>query len=319
MRIRKSGVYISGTGSAIPSKIVTNDFLAAQSPTNSSWVKSTLGIESRRHLNSDETLLSLCISAAKLALMDAGKAIEEMDAIIVATSTPDFLNPSMASQLHGALGAKSETAAFDIQAVCSGFLFGLGVAVQIVTDDLESNVLVLGADQFSKITDFAKRDSVFFGDGTGAAVISRSTDPEAFIAVDLYTDSSNWEGFHTPSKEGKFSMTGRLVKETATRELPVAIRKIIGELGFTLQDIDALFPHQPSKVVLDELEESLDLRPGVLKRNIEHRGNTAGATVPLLLDEYLKTSKLKPGALVAFAAIGSGWTWGAAVTKWIKA
>jgi 3-oxoacyl-[acyl-carrier-protein] synthase-3 len=114
-------------------------------------------------------------------------------------------------------------------------------------------------------------------------------------------------------------MTGRLVKETATRELPVAIRKIIGELGFTLQDIDALFPHQPSKVVLDELEESLDLLPGVLKRNIEHRGNTAGATVPLLLDEYLKTSKLKPGALVAFAAIGSGWTWGAAVTKWIKA
>lgn len=316
VRILQNGAYISGTGSAVPSTIVTNEDLAKTSPTNAKWVSEVLGIKSRRHLKASETLLGLCFQSAQSSLVNSRKTIEDIDVIIVATSTPDYLNPSMASQLHGALNASSSTAAFDIQAVCSGFLYGLGIAVKLLSDEVK-NVLLVGADQFSKITDFSNRDSVFFGDGAGAVVISRSTDPKSFIAVDLYADSQNWEGFYTPRLESKFVMTGRLVREKAIKVLPDAFRKLVEDLGFEVDNITAIFPHQPSKPVLDELETELNLKQGVLRRNIELRGNTAGATVPLLLDESMETSSIPNGSLVGFAAIGSGWTWGVALTHWI--
>lgn len=317
VRIFQNGAYISGTGSAVPSTIVTNEDLAKNCPTNAEWVNDVLGIKSRRHLSDSETLLELCVLSARSSLLNSKKSINDVDAIIVATSTPDYINPSMASQLHGALNANSHTAAFDIQAVCSGFLYGLGVAAKLLGDDV-SNVLLVGADQFSKITDFSNRDSVFFGDGAGAAVISRSSDPKSFIAVDLYADSHNWKGFHTLRSDSKFVMTGSLVKKKATKELPRALKKLVEDLGFQIDEITAIFPHQPSKPVLDELEQALNLRPGVLKRNIELRGNTAGATVPLLLDETRGQCPIPNGSLVGLAAIGSGWTWGAALTRWVE-
>ncbi len=317
MRILKRGACISGTGSAVPSNVVTNEDLAKSCPTDATWVEEVLGIKSRRHLHPSETLLDLCISSAKASLLNSNMTIDNIDTIIVATSTPDYLNPSMASLLHGALDARSTTAAFDIQAVCSGFLYGLGVAAKLLDDDV-SNVLLVGADQFSKITDFTNRNSVFFGDGAGAAVISRSSNPLSFIAVDLYTNSQNWEGFHTPRLESKFVMTGKLVKEKAVTVLPDAIKKLALDLGFGVDEITAIFPHQPSKPVLDALELALNLKPGVLKRNLEFRGNTAGATVPLLLDESRETTPIPNGSLIGFAAVGSGWTWGAALTYWIE-
>jgi len=316
VKIYRQGAYISGTGSAVPRNIVSNHDLSIKSPIDSEWTSNVLGIESRRHLQDAETLLDICVLAASSALDDARLSINDIDAIIVATSTPDYVNPSMASQLHGALSAKNETAAFDVQAVCSGFLHALGISIKILGSDRNSNILILGADQFSKITDFRSRDSVFFGDGAGAAIISFSADPNAFVAVDLYADATDWKGFHTSRVSQTFEMTGRLVKEKAVTELPIAFKKMVHDLGYEVSDIESIFPHQPSKPVLDALESSLDLDTGILKRNLEERGNTAGATIPLLLDEYLQLNEIRNGSLVGFAAIGSGWTWGVALTRW---
>jgi 3-oxoacyl-[acyl-carrier-protein] synthase-3 len=319
MKIYQQGVFISGTGSAVPEKIVTNYDLSLKSPTNSEWASEVLGIESRRHLQNSETLLDLCVSAANSALLDSNKSINDIDAIIIATSTPDYVNPSMASQLHGALNAKNETAAFDVQAVCSGFLHALGISIKILGNTSNSNVLILGADQFSKITDFTSRDSVFFGDGAGAAVISWSSDPDTFVAVELYADATDWQGFYTSRLSQTFEMTGKLVKEKAVKELPHAFKKLVQDLGFKVSEIESIFPHQPSKPVLDALESALELDAGILKRNLVHRANTAGATIPLLLNESLKLKEIRDGSLVGFAAIGSGWTWGVALTRWSKA
>lgn len=316
MRIHRQGAYISGTGSAVPRNIVSNHDLALISPIDSEWASVVLGIHSRRHLLNTETLLDICVLAASSALVDAKLSINDIDAIIVATSTPDFVNPSMASQLHGALSANNETAAFDVQAVCSGFLHALAISIKILESDRSSNILILGADQFSKITDFSSRDSVFFGDGAGAAVISFSGDPNAFVAVDLYADATDWEGFHTTRVSQTFKMTGRLVKEKAVIELPKAFKKLVQDLGYEVSEIESIFPHQPSKPVLDALESSLDLGTGILKRNLEQRGNTAGATIPVLLNEYLQSNEIRESSLVGFAAIGSGWTWGVGLTRW---
>ena len=315
----RQGAYISGTGSAVPRNIVSNHDLSLKSPIDSEWTDNILGIKSRRHLQHTETLLGICVLAASSALDDAKLSIDDIDMIIVATSTPDYVNPSMASQLHGALSAKKQTAAFDVQAVCSGFLHALAISIKMLGSDSNSNILILGADQFSKITDFRNRDSVFFGDGAGAAIVSFSSDPNAFVAVDLYADATDWKGFHTSRVSQTFEMTGRLVKEKAVTELPKAFKKMVQDLGYKVGDIESIFPHQPSKPVLDELESSLNLVEGILKRNLEQRGNTAGATIPLLLNEYLQSNEIKDGSLVGFAAIGSGWTWGVALTRWGRA
>lgn len=318
MRIRKLGQYISGTGSAVPDLQITNLDLEASAPTNSYWVENVLGIKSRRFTSEKESLLSLCVKASNSALLEANLEIKDIQAIIIATSTPEFINPSMASLLHGELKALKSTIAFDLQAVCSGFLYALGIGAQFVNGSDIKNVLILGADQFSKITDFSKRECVFFGDGVGAAVLSYTPESSAFLSIDLYADNENWEGFFTPSHSQKFQMLGNLVKEKATQELPLAFRRILEDSNLDIDELFALFPHQPSKVVLDQLQANLNLKPNVLKSNLEFRGNTAGATVPLLLDEISKESPIPKNSLIGFAAIGSGWTWGVALTRWLK-
>jgi 3-oxoacyl-[acyl-carrier-protein] synthase-3 len=312
MRFAAKGVRISGHGSAVSNFPITNENIR---PETAEWVEDRLGIKERRHLQSDESLISLIQTASLQALKMSNLNVEELDCIIIATSTPDFINPSMASILHGILGARESCASFDIQAVCAGFVYALGNVASYIAAGAGRKFLVIGADQFSRITDFGDRNCVFFGDAAGAMIIE-ATSGDSFLNVELNSEGKGWKSFHTPSKSGKFVMQSSEVAQTATTKLPQSIRSISELSGLSTDEINWFVTHQPSKPVLDALEAELKIRPGRLLRNIEYRGNTAGATIPLLFSELDVLSRARSGDYICFSAIGSGWVWGSAILKW---
>ena len=312
MKLRVAGIKISGSGSSVSDEISSN---ADIRPETAAWVEERLGIRERRYLQNGKTLLSLIEDASNAALEMSGLESEDLDGIIIATSTPDYVNPSMAAILHGRLGAKSECASFDLQAVCAGFVYALGTVASLIASGAGRNFLVIGADQFSKITDFDDRNCVFFGDAAGAMII-QATEGESFLNIELNTEGQGWESFHTPSDSREFKMNASEVAKSATVKLPASIRSISEFSGITTDEINWFVTHQPSKPVLDSLEEELQISPGRLLRNIEYRGNTAGATIPLLFSEMEVMKRAKSGDYVCFSAIGSGWVWGSAILKW---
>ena len=312
MKLRVAGVKITGSGSAVSEGIRSNTDLR---PETAMWVEERLGIKERRHLQSGESLLSLIEQASNDALGMAGLRSEDLDGIIIATSTPDYVNPSMAAMLHGRLGAKSECASFDLQAVCAGFVYALATVASLIASGAGKNFLLIGADQFSKITNFDDRNCVFFGDAAGAMIV-QATQGDSFLAVELNTEGQGWESFHTPSDSKEFKMNASEVAMSATVKLPASIRSVSEYSGVAIDEINWFVTHQPSKPVLDSLEEALQIRPGRLLRNIEYRGNTAGATIPLLFSEMEVMKRARSGDYVCFSAIGSGWVWGSAILKW---
>ncbi len=312
MKLRAAGVKVIGSGSAVSDWIRSNNDIR---PETANWVGERLGIIERRHLQSGESLLSLIEQASKDALIMADLDSEDLDGIIVATSTPDYINPSMAAMLHGRLGAKSECASFDLQAVCAGFIYTLGAVASLIASGAGKNFLLIGADQFSKITNFDDRNCVFFGDAAGAMII-QATQGNSFLTVELNTEGQGWESFHTPSDSREFKMNASEVAKSATVKLPASIRSVSEFSGISIDEINWFVTHQPSKPVLDALEETLQIQPGRLLRNIEYRGNTAGATIPLLFSEMEVMKRSKSGDYICFSAIGSGWVWGSAILKW---
>jgi len=201
MRIKCTGVKISGSGSAIPSYGIKNKELW---PETAGWVSEKLGIQERRFIREPETLTSLCVLAANEAMIAAGISASDLDCIIVATSTPDFINPSMASLVHGELNASATCAAFDIQGVCAGFIYALGLLSSLVNSKSGKYFLLIGADQFSQITDFSKRDCVFFGDAA-AALVFEATKNNSYLAVEL-SASGGANAFRTPKNTSKYEM-----------------------------------------------------------------------------------------------------------------
>jgi 3-oxoacyl-[acyl-carrier-protein] synthase-3 len=312
MHLRAKGLKIIGAGSSVSDHLISNLDLR---PDTAVWVKDRLGIIERRHLQSNESLITLVERAALQALEMSNLKVEEIDCIIIATSTPDSINPSMAAILHGRLGASSNCASFDIQAVCAGFVYALGTVASLIASGAGKNFLVVGADQFSKITDFDDRNCVFFGDAAGAMIIQATTG-DSFLNVELHSEGIGWESFHTPSDTRKFKMNSSEVAKNATVKLPASIRSISESSGISTDEIAWFVTHQPSKPVLDLLEEELKIKPGRLLRNIEYRGNTAGATIPLLFSEMDVLSRAKSGDYICFSAIGSGWVWGSAILRW---
>ena len=312
MRLKCDGIRILGSGSSVSHNSISNIDLR---PESAVWVENRLGIKKRSLLKPNESLLDLIEEAANQALTNSGILPEDLDVIIVATSTPEYINPSMAAILHGRIGASLNCASFDIQAVCAGFVYALGTVASMIAAGAGRNFLVIGADQFSKITDFNDRNCVFFGDAAGA-IIMQSTSADSFLNVELNTEGAGWEGFHTPSESRKFKMNSTDVAKNATAKLPASIRSICEFSGISVDQIDWFVTHQPSKPVLDSLETELKIAPGRLLRNIENRGNTAGATIPLLFSEMDVLNRAKSGDYICFSAIGSGWVWGSAVLKW---
>lgn len=323
-------VKIIGTGSYAPEKIYTNDYLATLVPTNDEWVYKNVGIHERHIAADDEFTSDLASKAGLRAIENAGLSPMDIDLIIVATATADRKAPSTAAIAQHKMGCKN-AAAFDLTAVCSGFLFGASVASQYIASGVYDNVLVIGADTFSKITDWTRRDCVFFGDGAGAAVFSSSNVTEGFLAFRLYTYTEDrmfgftipGGGMETPITKDNydqglqyFQMDGHAVFESATKVLPQAIGQVLEDAGITIDDIDLMIPHQPSIRILQKTAEQIGLPFEKVMHNMEHYANTSGATIPILLDECNRAGKINKGDTVLFAAVGSGWTYGAAIIKW---
>lgn len=322
-------VKIIGTGSFVPETIYTNEYLETIIDTKSSWIFENLGIKERRIASKDQATSDLAAEAALKAIENAGLTKDDIDLIIVATATPDRLAPSTAAIVQDKIQAYNAVA-FDISAVCSGFLYAMSVASQFIAAGVYDNVLVIGADTFSKITDWKRRDAVFFGDGAGAAVFSHGNVREGFLAFRLYTDGRGKWNYTIPAggseiptnnetfKNGLhyFQMNGRAVYETGTKVLPIAINQVLEDTGLSINDIDYLIPHQPSIKILQKTAELIGLPWEKVMTNMDRYANTSGGTIPILLDEVNKSGKLKKGDTLLFAAVGSGWTYGAAILKW---
>lgn len=322
-------VKIIGTGSYLPETIYTNKYLETIIPTNDEWIYKNLGIKERRIASTNEATSDLASKAALNAIDNSGLSKDDIDLIIVATTTPDRLAPSTAAIVQDKIQAY-QAVAFDISAVCSGFLYGMSVASQFIAAGVYDNVLVIGADTFSKITDWTRRDAVFFGDGAGAAVISHGNVNEGFLAFRLYTDGRGKYNFTVPAGGSEmpaseetvrdrlhyFQMNGKAVYDTGTQVLPKAIQQVLSDTGLTIEDIDYMIPHQPSIRILQKTAEIIGLPWEKVMTNMDKYANTSGGTIPILLDETNRAGKLKKGNTILFAAVGSGWTYGASILKW---
>ena len=321
---------IKGTGSYVPNNIITNEELEVRVDTNSKWIFENLGIKERRILDDNQSTSDLGFYAGLNAIHDAFLTPSDIDMIIVATATPDRKEPSTASIIQNKLSA-TNAIAFDINAVCSGFLFAQNIACQYIYSGQYNNILVIGADSFSRITNWSRRDSVFFGDGAGAVVISRNNNVEGFLSHRLYTDTNNdMYGFTIPGggteiplnshnlNEQYFLMNGKSVFNMAVKSLPIAINSVLNDASLNINDIDYMIPHQPSIRILKETANIIGLPFKKVMTNMDKYANTSSATIPLLLDEVNKSGKLKNNNLILFVAIGSGWTYGASILKWHK-
>ncbi|HAF29713.1 MAG TPA: ketoacyl-ACP synthase III [Bacteroidales bacterium] len=322
-------VKIIGTGSYVPETIYTNEYLETIISTNAKWIEENLGIKERHIASPNQATSDLAAEAGLEAIKNSGLNIDDIDLIIVATTTPDRIAPSTAAIVQDKIKAYNAVA-FDIAAVCSGFLYSMSIASQFIAAGVYDNVLIIGADTFSRITDWKSRDAVFFGDGAGAAVLSHGNVNEGFLALRLYTDGRGKWNFTVPAGGSEipashetidngshyFQMNGRAVYETGTEVLPKAINQVLNDTGLTIDDIDYMIPHQPSVGILKKTAEIIGLPWEKVMTNMDKYANTSGGTIPILLDEVNKAGKLKRGDTLLFAAVGSGWTYGAAILKW---
>ena len=320
---------ISGTGSYLPENIVSNKYLETITNTNDKWIFENLGIKERRLSDKNQATSDLGFEAGKDAIQNAGLAPSDIDLIIVATSTPDRLAPSTSCIIQDKLQAYNAVA-FDIAAVCSGFLYGMSVACQFIASGVYDNVLVIGADTFSRITDWERRDCVFFGDGAGAAVLTHAEETEGFLAFRLYSDGRGKFNFTVPAGGSEmpasqhtidnglhfYQMNGKAVYDTATNVLPKVIKEVLEDSGITVDDVKYLVPHQPSIRILQDTAKILGLPFSKVMTNMERYANTSAGTIPILLDELNKSGRIDKDDIILFAAIGSGWTYGASVIKW---
>jgi 3-oxoacyl-[acyl-carrier-protein] synthase-3 len=322
-----NNAYIKGTGSYAPENIVKNDFFESVG-SNDAWIQKNLGIKERR-ISTGETTSDLAAIAGKEAIKNAGLMPLDIDLIILATATPDKLAPSCACFVQEKIEAFNAVA-FDISAVCSGALFATTTAVQFIKSGMYKNVLVIGADTFSNITDWNRRDAVFFGDGAGAMVISHTHEDKGFIDFLLHTDGRGKDCWNIPAggsllptseetlKKGLqyFQMDGTAVFQTAIKVVPKSIKELLSKNKVSIEEINWLIPHQPSIRILEEVANRISLPWEKVMTNMDRYANTSGATIPIMLDETVKKNLLKKDDLILFAAVGAGWTWGTALYKW---
>jgi 3-oxoacyl-[acyl-carrier-protein] synthase III len=320
-------VYIKGTGSYAPANIVKNDFFEKVGSSDE-WIFERLGIRERR-ISTGETTSDLGYKAGLLAIENAGLTVNDIDLLIVATATPDRQAPSCACFIQEKLEAFN-TVAFDVAAVCSGALFTISVGVQYIKSGMYNNVLVIGADTFSNITDWSRRDSVFFGDGAGAMVLSHTEKDKGFLDFVLHSDGRGKEHFTIPGggsenpanqetidkRQHYFQMNGQEVFNTAIDVVPKSINEILAKNNFSIDQIDYMLPHQPSIKILQEIAKRVNMPFEKVKTNMDRYANTSGGTIPILLDELHRSDTFKPNDMLLFAAVGAGWTWGTALYRW---
>jgi 3-oxoacyl-[acyl-carrier-protein] synthase-3 len=311
---------IVGTGSYLPPRVMENAEFARRLETSDAWIRERTGIE-RRHI-ADEMQASsdLALEASRHALAAARLKADEIDLIIVATSTPDYIFPSTACRLQAKLGVKG-CAAFDVQAVCSGFIYALATADSFIKTGMNRKALVVGAEVFSRILDWDDRATcVLFGDGAGAVVLA-AADAPGIHASRLRADGSQLDMLSVPGNvcRGKIQgspylqMNGQGVFKFAVRVLEESARETVAAAGMTLSDIDWLIPHQANVRILEATARKLELPREKLVVTVDHHGNTSAASVPLALDEFIRKGRIQPGDRLLLQGVGGGFTWGSAV------
>ncbi len=309
---------IVGTGSYLPPRVMTNAEFAARLDTSDEWIRERTGIEQRHIAAESQASSDLALAASQAALAAAGMQAADVDLIIVATSTPDFIFPSTACLLQAKLGVAS-CAAFDLQAVCSGFVYALATADNFIRAGTHKSALVVGAEVFSRILDWNDRGTcVLFGDGAGAVVLAAAAKPGLHASV-LRADGSQADILSVPGNVcgGKIvgspflQMQGSQVFKFAVKVLDEVARETVAAAGMRLEDIDWLIPHQANVRILEATAKRLGLPRDKLVVTVDHHGNTSAASVPLALDEYVRAGKIRPGHRVMMQGVGGGFTWGA--------
>ncbi len=319
MTIRNSrfdSVCIKATGSYVPDKILTNEEIVGDLPTSAEWIVETLGIRQRRVAQPEECTSDLAARAGLKAIAAAGLEPNEIDLIILATSTPDRKAPSSACIAQRKMGVRNGCPAFDVSAVCSGFLYGMTIAGQFIQNGVYDHVLVIGADTFSKVTNWNHRNCVFFGDGSGAVVLGRNQRDNGLFSSILFADGEGMDDFTIFPTDAYFTMNGRAVYEKATAALPESIQQILCVNRLRLEDVSMIIPHQASTHVLKRAAEILGVPYSRIQTNLDLYGNTASASIPLLLDQVNRRGLIHKDDLLLFAAVGAGWTWGATLYRW---
>jgi 3-oxoacyl-[acyl-carrier-protein] synthase III len=309
-------VCIKSTGSYVPSKILTNEEVVANLPTAPEWVFEKLGIRERHIAAPDEYTSDLAARAGLDAIASAGLEPNDIELIIVSTATPDRKMPSAACMAQTKMGISNRCAAFDVAAVCAGFIYGITIAGQFIQNGTYERVLVIGADTFSKVTDWNHRDCVVFGDGAGAVVLERKDRENGLFSSILLADGEGIDHFTVYPGDVHFSMVGKAVFDKATTAVPECILEILRINGLGLEDVSMIVPHQATAGVLRRIAAVLDIPFSRIQTNLELYANTAGATVPLLLDQVNRGGLLHEGDLLLLVSIGAGWTWGASLYRW---
>ncbi|MGB3469928.1 MAG: beta-ketoacyl-ACP synthase III [Erythrobacter sp.] len=325
------GARILGTGSALPARVVTNAELATQIDTSDEWIVERTGIR-QRHIAADgETTATLATQAAKEALADAGCEASDIDLIVLATATPDNTFPATATKVQHALGCNGGIA-FDVAAVCSGFLYALATADSLLRTGSARRALVIGAETFSRILDWEDRTTcVLFGDGAGAVVLeaqdavetgANATGPLAgIIATKLHADGAQHDllyvdgGPSTTQTVGHLRMKGREVFRHAVVNLSSVLREVIEDAGISIEDIDWVVPHQANARILDATARKLGISSDKVIVTVDRHANTSAASVPLALDTARKDGRIKSGDMVMLEAMGGGFTWGASLIR----
>lgn len=325
------GARLVGVGAGLPSAVVTNADLEKLVDTSDEWIKTRTGISERRIASDEETTSQLAIAAARDAIGFAGIDAEEIELIVVATSTPDNLYPSTACMVQGAIGAK-RAAAFDMEAACTGIVYALTTAHQFVGSGTFKCALVIGVDIHSRFLNWSDRNTcILFGDGAGAFIIKADDNENEMLGAYLRADGTGGHLLHIPNTgsayphagvtppqatHGFLEMNGRAIYEFAVNAVPEAVRAACKDAGLTVDDIDFLIPHQANMRIIKSAAERLGMPPEKIVSNVNEMGNTSAASIPLAMWQAIRRGQVKPNSTCALVGFGGGLTWGAAIVRW---
>lgn len=312
--MKKYKVSIKGSGSYLPPKIVTNSDISNRIETSDEWIFTKLGIKERR-VADNENVSDMGYKAAIEALSNSGVDKNEIDMIVVATSSPEKISPSIACTIHQKLNIEKDIPSFDVNAVCSGFIYGLTISASMIDNGVCKRILLIATEAYSKNTNWDDQHSVFFGDGAGALILEESK--TGWLCSELKANGSGtgMSGFQQPLN-GPFIMKGKEVWDQAVSVLPNSIESVLLNTETNIDDIDMLVPHQPSINILKIIANKINLPMNKVKTVMDRYGNIAGASIPIALDEALKNKQIVKGNKILLTAIGSGWTWGTILIKY---
>jgi len=317
---------VAGCGSYLPDQVLTNDDLARRLDTSDEWIRQRTGIAERRIAAPGQFTSDLAVAASRRALDRAGMSGSDLDLIVLATATPDLTFPATATKVQAQLGMK-RGAAFDVQAVCSGFVFALSVADNAIRLGQARTALVIGAETFSRILDWDDRGTcVLFGDGAGAVVLNAAPEAAAggrgVLSTHLHSDGTQHDilyvdgGPSATQSTGRLRMEGREVFRQAVQHLAEVVDEALAANGCTAADLDWLVPHQANSRIIDAVGRRLGLSTDRVVNTVAHHANTSAASIPLALNEAVGDGRIKPGHLVLIEAMGGGLTWGAGLIRW---